>query len=137
MSKTGAAGRTRRSFHHPQVIVRALDNQFLAGEFREEFPEIEPRERIDHIGSPRKTQLDQADLLEIMMEAVGLGVEGDTVNRTKGRGQTGKGFRAVDIDELRTERGAGVLLHGKHYTTPGKFSAHARPFCLSHSGICE
>ena len=65
--------------HEPQVVIRAVEDQELAGEHLEKRPEIEARQRIDQDVPLIEGNLDEAELLEVAMEAVGLRIHRDGI----------------------------------------------------------
>ena len=61
----------------PQVVVEPLDDEFMPGEFLKQRLQGKPGQRVDEHIESRHADLDQTQLFEIAMEAVGLGVERD------------------------------------------------------------
>ena len=67
----------------PQVVVGAVQEQASRGERGEERREVEPGERVDEPRRPVPRELEEADLLEVVVERVGLGVERHVVGRMR------------------------------------------------------
>ena len=60
-----------------QVVVRGVEDQLVLVERLPDRFEVEVRQRVDEIGAVRDGDLQQAELLRIGMEAVGLGIDAD------------------------------------------------------------
>ena len=61
----------------PQIIIRAVQDEFVFAEGLEQWSEVEVGERINQLVRVRDADLHEADLFRIRVQAVGLGVQGN------------------------------------------------------------
>ena len=76
-----------------QIVVGAVNNELLAVEGREKGIERKAGERIDQQVVSGNADLDEAELLEVAVEAVRLGIDGDARVRSEQREDRVRGFR--------------------------------------------
>ena len=74
----------------PQVVVRAVHDQFVAGQGIKQRVEVKTGQRINEPVTGEGADLDQADLFRVGMQAVCLGVHRHPVCRAEDRQVAGK-----------------------------------------------
>src|SRR5688572_4018188 len=60
-----------------QVVIRAVENQFVLGENLKDRRQLQSGKRIDEMIAPEKAELNQAQLFRVGMQAVGLRIQRD------------------------------------------------------------
>ena len=88
-------GHKAAATEQPQIVVHSVNDEFLPREGGEERLQRIPGERVDQQIVARHADLDEAELLEVAVEAVRLGIDGDARMRCE-RGQRGcKGLGGI------------------------------------------
>ena len=71
----------------PQIVIRAMHDEFMLAQRFQERAKVNARQRIDQFISVRRGDLDEANLLRVGVEAVSFGIEGNPRGAVEARHQ--------------------------------------------------
>src|SRR6266404_2824350 len=79
--ENSARNEVQTAAKHSQVVVRAVQNNFLAFQRSPQRRKIDIRQRVDDGIAPRQTDLEQTKFLSITMKAISLRIDCHAINR--------------------------------------------------------
>ena len=115
-----ARSKAHRPSHHAQIVVAAMENQWLLGERFQQSAQVQPAKRVDEVVLVGQRELNQTDLCEIVVQTIRLGVHGDPFRRAHALDQLCQrralsnvniflGFRRIQRFDLLYDTGAGYF----------------------------
>jgi hypothetical protein len=113
-----------------EVEVGAVQDELALGEVREEGGEVGWREGVDERVAAGVADLDQAQLLGVRVEAVGLGVEGEPRRAAK------RGDQGLDLGVVDEQHAARAIPQFAGSRFAGEVDVVARPVCGRRRSIC-